>query len=355
MKIRLRCLIGICLALILAASSACGRKTPPLVPDKPRPETVKDIKAVTRDAVAFLSWPLPVRNSEGKSMNPADIQRFRIYRADIRRDRKQARYKLLVEVDMTNPAPAYVRNGVVFWSDRNLKYEQAYGYRIRAISTRGGMSKWSDEVRVAPLLSLAIPKGVVANGGDTINQLSWERVTTRMDGSRYNGFIGYNVYRGTEKGRYEEAPVNKEPLRTNSYNDTAVENERAYFYMIRSVDSPTPPWKEGLDSDEATATPRDMTPPDGPTGLTVVPGVNRVFLTWNENKERDLAGYHVYRSTMSGRDYKRLTDRLLTRSTFSDETVKAETTYYYIITAVDRSGNESVPSGEKNALVEKLR
>ncbi len=256
---------------------------------------------------------------------------------------------------MANPSPAEVRNNRVFWSDRNLKYGQVYSYQVRAISVRGGVSPLSDEVRVAPLLSLAIPKDLTAQGNDSSIQLSWDPVTTRMDGSHYEGFVGYNVYRGTEKNRYDESPLNKEPLRTNSFKDTAVVNDRTYYYMVRSVDSPALPWRESLDSEEASATPRDMTPPARPTGLTVVPGVGRAFLTWNENKERDLAGYHVYRSTRSGRDYVRLTDKALTRTTFSDETAKQGVEYYYMITAVDQAGNESTGSEEKKALIEKLQ
>ena len=175
-----------------------------------------------------------------------------------------------------------------------------------------------------------------------------------MDGSLYDGFIGYNIYRGSEPGRAEPQPLSKEPLRTSSFKDTAVANSRTYYYIVRSVDSPTLPWKESLDSAEAQATPRDMTPPIKPAGLTVVPGVGRAFLTWNENKERDLAGYHVYRSTRSGRDYERLTDTVLSRTTFSDETAKPGAVYYYRITAIDVSGNESPESEEKKATIEKL-
>jgi fibronectin type 3 domain-containing protein len=89
--------------------------------------------------------------------------------------------------------------------------------------------------------------------------------------------------------------------------------------------------------------------------LTVVPGVGRAFLTWNENKESDLAGFHVYRSKRSGGDYERLTARPLTRTTLSDETAKQGAVYYYKVTAVDRSGNESAGSEEKMASIEKLR
>jgi fibronectin type 3 domain-containing protein len=346
----------ICPALIcLALAASCGRKTDPLTPPSPRPEAVKDVKAVARDDAAFLSWPVPTKNVEGKDMNLAEILGFRVFRAEVERGKKKPRYKLVGDIDLAKPAPAEVRNGRVFWSDTNLRYGQVYSYRIRALSVRGGVSQPSEEVRVAPLLSLAAPRMLNAVGGDSYNLLSWDTVTTRADGSRYEGFVGYNVYRGTEKGRYDETPLNKEPLRTNTYKDTAVANNKTYYYMVRAVDSPIPPWKESLDSPETPATSRDLTPPDKPKGLTVVPGVGRIFLTWNENKERDLAGYHVYRSTKSGRDYQRLTDKPINRTTFSDETVKPGVLYYYAVTAIDESGNESPMSKEQKAYAEKLR
>jgi fibronectin type 3 domain-containing protein len=100
---------------------------------------------------------------------------------------------------------------------------------------------------------------------------------------------------------------------------------------------------------------RDLTPPSRPAGLTVVPGVGRIFLTWNENRERDLAGYFVYRSRRSGREYERLTDKPVNRTTYSDETAKPGIQYYYVVAAVDRSGNESSFSKEHSAYAEKTR
>jgi predicted small lipoprotein YifL len=342
------------LLLALTAAGACGRKTPPLVPDSPRPEAVKGLQAVTRDTVAFLSWPIPTRNIEGKNLSTADIRGFLVYRADIRSDRRRPRYKLVAELDMSSPIPAVLRDGRVFWSDHDLSFGHVYGYRVRTLSVRGGLSPFSEEARVAPLRSLAAPKGVAARAGDGYNIINWDPVTTRSDGSRYDGFVGYNIYRGREHGQYDETPLNQEPLRTNSFKDTTVVNGRVYYYMLRSVDSPALPWKESLDSGEVRAAPSDQTPPERPRGLTVVPGVGRVFLTWNENKEPDLAGYLVYRSTVRGRDYVRLTKEPLTRTTYYDETVKKNAVYYYVLTAVDRSGNESERSAEKKARVEKF-
>lgn len=339
----------------MTTTFACGRKTPPLVPDSPRPAAVKDIKVSTRGMIAFLSWPIPDRNVEGRDLAPADIQQFIVYRAEVRWERKKVKYKLYAEIDMANPAPAELRKNRVFWSDRNLQYGQVYSYQVRAVSVRGGTSPPSNDVRIRPLMSLAAPLGLAAQSNDSSIQLFWKPVTLQMDGSQYEGFIGYNLYRRAEKASFDELPLNKEPLSQNSFEDPAVSNGKTYFYMVRAVNSPMPPWKESPDSEEVSATPRDMTPPHKPRGLTVVPGVGMAFLTWNENNERDLAGYNVFRSTGSGKNYQKLTDKPLTRTTFSDGSAKQGAVYSYVVTAVDKAGNESARSETKKATIEKLR
>lgn len=343
------------LVLVVAATGACGRKTDPLTPDSPRPEAVNNIKIAVRDVVAYLSWPIPSKNVEGKKLGTADIKGFRIYRAEQSRERKRPLYRQVAEIGLADPAPAQVQNGIVTWSDTGLQYGKVYVYRIRAYSVKGGASGYSDEVRAAPLLSLAAPKNLKAVGGDGSVTLTWEPVTTRSDGSVHQGFTGYLVYRGTETGKYDDLPLNKDPVTGSPYEDAAVVNGKQYYYRVRAVDSPVRPWQESPDSAEAPAAPRDMTPPAPPTAITVVPGVGRVFLTWNENQEKDLAGYHVYRSLKAGGEQERLTDKPLNRITFSDETVKQGATYYYSITAVDKSGNESAGSKEKKTYTEKIR
>jgi predicted phage tail protein len=346
--------VAVCL-LVLAAASACGRKTTPLVPDSPRPEAIKAIKAATRGEIVYLSWQLPTRNIEGKSFNPSNIRKILIDRAEPGQDHKRARFKRAAEIDLESLPPSLLRNNTVTWGDEHVRYGQTYAYRLRALSTHGGVSPWSEEIRVVPQPSPAAPGKLTAVRGDSNIRLAWEPVRTLLDGSPAEGFIGYNIYRGTEKGIHEETPLNREPIAATSYKDAAAVNEQTYYYVVRAVDGPEPHLQESPDSEEVSATPRDLTPPARPKGLTVVAGVGRVFLTWNENQEADLAGYRVYRSTRSGRGYERLTEKLLNRTTFSDEGVKSGAVYYYVVTAVDRSGNESAKSEEKQASVEKLR
>jgi fibronectin type 3 domain-containing protein len=73
-----------------------------------------------------------------------------------------------------------------------------------------------------------------------------------------------------------------------------------------------------------------------------------VALTWNASTST-VAGYNVYRSTVSGGPYTKINSTLVTTLTYTDSTVQSGTTYYYVTTAVDTNGNESVDSNETSA------
>jgi fibronectin type 3 domain-containing protein len=69
-----------------------------------------------------------------------------------------------------------------------------------------------------------------------------------------------------------------------------------------------------------------------------------VDLSWSINLETDLAGYRVYRSEQAGTPGELLTPELLLTPAYRDTSVKSGQKYWYSVTAVDRSGNESAPS-----------
>ena len=88
--------------------------------------------------------------------------------------------------------------------------------------------------------------------------------------------------------------------------------------------------------------------PACPTNLLAIAGDSQVSLDWDDNTEADLAGYDVYRSTTSGSDYGQM-DSGITVSTYMDNTVTNDTTYYYVVKAVDDDGYESGYSNEASA------
>jgi len=82
-----------------------------------------------------------------------------------------------------------------------------------------------------------------------------------------------------------------------------------------------------------------------PRGLTAIAGNGTVSLTWDNNFEMDLDGYNVYRSTTPGSGYSKLNTSLLgTQTHYTDNSVTNGIPYYYIVTAVDTSSNESEDS-----------
>ncbi|HEX9386342.1 MAG TPA: alpha-amylase family glycosyl hydrolase [Anaerolineales bacterium] len=93
----------------------------------------------------------------------------------------------------------------------------------------------------------------------------------------------------------------------------------------------------------------DLQPPSAPEGLQVSEeGNGLVSLEWNPVP--GAAGYNLYRSPVSGGGWVKANAALLTSTTFSDTGLQNGRTYYYVVTAVDSTGNESSYSNEVSAL-----
>ena len=84
------------------------------------------------------------------------------------------------------------------------------------------------------------------------------------------------------------------------------------------------------------------------SGTGVAPVQHSVALTWDASTST-VSGYNVYRGTVSGGPYTLINSGLVTTLSYTDSTVQSGTTYYYVTTAVDSSGNESVNSNEASA------
>ncbi len=87
----------------------------------------------------------------------------------------------------------------------------------------------------------------------------------------------------------------------------------------------------------------DLTPPSAPTGLTAAASASSVALDWADNTEADLAFYAVKRSATSGGPYAVIASGL-TQSAYTDNLVDSGVTYYYVVSAVDSSTNQSANS-----------
>jgi hypothetical protein len=84
------------------------------------------------------------------------------------------------------------------------------------------------------------------------------------------------------------------------------------------------------------------------SGTGVAPVQHSVALTWIASTST-VSGYNVYRSTVSGSGYTKINSSLVAVLDYTDSTVQSGTTYFYVTTSVDSSGNESVFSNEVSA------
>ena len=72
-------------------------------------------------------------------------------------------------------------------------------------------------------------------------------------------------------------------------------------------------------------------------------------LTWTEASS--VVGYNVCRGNQSAGPYTKVNSMLYASTTYTDSSIQAGQTYYYVTTAVDSSGAESGYSSEVRALV----
>jgi hypothetical protein len=243
-------------------------------------------------------------------------------------------------------------------------------YRVRTRASRKRASADSNtvtvRVRPVPERITAVHAGVT----EPAVELSWSAPTRTSAGDPLPSISEYHVYRGEIDPASAAAAANdlsqakwKSPLvflgssPTNSYRDTAFDFGKTYLYTVRTVIPGDGSTIESSDSVPAIVTPSDIFPPAAPQGLVAAvlsPEPNappEVDLSWSINTETDLAGYHVYRSEQQDTPGQLVTPVLLLSPAYRDTSVQPGHRYWYSVTAVDRSGNESAPSARVAAEV----
>jgi hypothetical protein len=236
-----------------------------------------------------------------------------------------------------------------------------YVVRTR-VSTRDSADSNFAEVRVLPAPEPIedLREQVTAS----VIELSWTAPQVPAAGALGPAVVRYRVYRtqvtmaampsssagGTGGNVSTPAYTLLGETASPAFNDANFTFGLTYQYTIRTVAQYDVGEVESEDSKPVVVTPRDTFPPATPEGLVgaLVPGsggeVPHADLSWAISPETDVAGYNVYRSDAEPASGRRLNCELLLTPAFRDISVVSGHRYYYRVTAVDRSGNESAPS-----------
>jgi fibronectin type 3 domain-containing protein len=86
------------------------------------------------------------------------------------------------------------------------------------------------------------------------------------------------------------------------------------------------------------------------SGTGAAPPQHSVTLSWNPSTSA-VAGYNVYRGSASGGPYTRVGTATISSPGYTDDTVQAGSSYYYVVTAVNDSGSESSYSNQVQAVI----
>lgn len=220
-------------------------------------------------------------------------------------------------------------------------------YAVRLANAAGQKAAFSNALVIEPAAKVAgQPMELIAEASQGAVRLRWQAPATNIDGSPAS-ILGYNVYRSTSMQEPARL-LNSAPIQRTNFDDELFEFEKEYFYFVRAVSVGLQ--AEPVESRESAIIrfrAVDTFPPSQPTAITIAaaPGVISIFFA--ANPELDVIGYHIYRSIdpqLPKGDWQRLTDKPLTENLYRDEKVETGKTYFYYITAVDRSGNVSIPS-----------
>jgi len=156
-------------------------------------------------------------------------------------------------------------------------------------------------------------------------------------GSGNDENIFYKIYKGTEENSVELIAE----VKGSSYTDTSNNAKTTYYYKISAANL------AGIESPKtkAISVKTGDSPPLIPSSLYAVPDINnQVRLSWSANPELDIKGYNVYRSNKISGSFKKLNLKPINETVYIDKDLRKDVVYYYQVTALDNSRNESKPS-----------
>lgn len=228
------------------------------------------------------------------------------------------------------------------WGEPLVGPEPLSGTRLIATNLQGNYSNYSDSWLLSPPLDLRNSSEAsfrLAHWYDIENNYdegqvmisndygeNWEIIAEVTGRSQewHNLLINLNDYCGSESQVY---------VLFNFMSDVSVNYPGWYIDAVDFVGE-------------------DTEAPSAPENLQAVSTSSGIQLDWNAVTEMDVAGYVIYRSGTSGGPYEQIGET--TSLFFIDRDCVGGTEYYYVVTAVDYSANQSPYSNEASVVAPEI-
>jgi hypothetical protein len=347
---------------------ACGAPGEPVPPTPVVPVAISDLTAHQEGDGVQLSFTMPLSSITGVKLTATPA--VEILRGALKPDGSPDLSSLRVVYAIPGALVDNSRfDGRIRFTDPIAPAEikahpgQTFAYTVR---TRASQKRASANSNVVSLRVFPVPERIAAvetRVTESAIELNWLAPTSTSAGDALSAITGYRIYRSETipsvtspsapappQGRDESPFTLLATSETTSYRDTSFSFDHTYFYIVRTVIRADGDELESDASSPVTVTPRDTFPPAAPQGLVAAllpgaaPATLVVELSWSISLETDLAGYRVYRSEQEGTRGQVLNPELLPTPAVRDTSVEPGHHYWYSVTAVDRTGNESAPS-----------
>lgn len=250
-------------------------------------------------------------------------------------------FKKITEAPVTITYKDHVPD-IIYKSDSFPNHKATYFYRVRGIDAFGEIGPSSDTLEIQ-YIGLLENNPVITKKENINNEqvfLQWEyphadslnlayfQVLRGLNDQQVDEKISDNI----ESGKFTF--IDKDPGITNYYKvaafDASGKKKLSMPVMVQLIDS---------------------VPPDMPLGLLGKIVEDSVFgglvaLRWDQNQEKDMAGYRIYRGNNPDEEFSLITPRLINLNTYTD-TIRLNNLsgkIYYKIMAVDKRQNHSALS-----------
>lgn len=355
--------------LALVFLDGCASSAPPLPPSLDLPTPVNDLRAVRKGDKVYLNWTIPSQTTDhlairhpGRTLicrSPQTAMNACGTPAGEMPPSAAPGKKPLSRSSTPEPnITAFYIDNPPITSGTNLDAE--FTYAVEVLNQNQRSAGLSNQVHVPALPAVPPPTNFAATATADGIRLTWACPSSSPQSS---GAVQYHlrIYRrlaGTQTD-VQSAEPNLSDCQGPAVLDQTFEWEKTYLYRAAVVTIVSAPGKpvievEGDDTASVKLFAHDVFPPSVPAGVQAVfSGAGQplfIDLVWTPDTDADLAGYNVYRHEQGGQPEK-LNSQPVKTPAYRDSAVRAGTTYFYSVSAVDARGNESAKSEEASEVV----